>query len=177
MKTLIITIILASATTAVGQTVSELKNDIELLTGKSSPAHDIIAASVLVHSKKKNINPKVVLAILMTESTFNQDAVSATGDYGIGQINPKVWSQEFVRLKKKPLNEARLKSCVDYAISRTVEILSIVKKEEDPFWIGRYHSKTPSLKKLYYGRVQTHLEKINSPRFNSNLQLTLAVNP
>lgn len=173
MKTLMIMITTVFSYNAFSQTATELKTNIEVLTGKRNPAYAGIARSVYIHSKQKGVDPNVVLAILMTESTFNQFAVSSTGDYGIGQINPKVWSVEFKRLKRKPLNEAKLKTSTDYAVARTVEILAIVKKEDDPYWIGRYHSKTPSLKKAYYDRVQTHLSKITQ----KPVVLQLASNP
>lgn len=120
-----------------------------------------VAKAILKHSKAYNIDYKIVLALIMTESTFRQGAVSSTGDLGIGQINYKVWSKEFARLKKNPLNKEKLKTDSDYAIKRTVEILAILKCKKDPLWVAKYHSKTPSLKKAYYQRIANQLNKIS----------------
>lgn len=164
MKTLLIilTLVTASVSNAQVKPVRDLASKIAVLVGSEDTEHNIIAHSVYIHSKANGIDATLVIAILMTESTFNQSAVSSTGDLGIGQINPKVWGAELKRLKRKPLDIKRLKKDMDYAVARTVEILSIVKKDSDPYWVGRYHSKTPSLKKAYFVRVQKQLQKLQA---------------
>lgn len=179
---LIMTVLVTSQAYA-KQAVETLVQNINLLKGSAHPTHESIAQSVYFHAKEKGIDPNLVLAVLMTESTFNQGAVSPTGDYGIGQINIKVWNKEFKRLKLKPLNSERVKADQDYAIKKTVEILAIVKKDSDPYWIGRYHSKTPSLKIGYYNKIRGQLVKMDLKKkqevqkIQTNWNFFLALNP
>lgn len=164
MKTLISLIMLLSTiSTAQAQSVEQVMKDIAVLT-ESSDVEKYRTASVAIvkYSKQYKVEYRYVLALIMTESSFNQKAVSNTGDYGIGQINYKIWSKEFERLKKKPLDHKRLKTDVEYAIHRTVEILAFLKCQKDPHWVAKYHSKTPSLKKAYFQRIQNQLQKIAS---------------
>lgn len=163
--------ILALSSQAQAKDVKTLKEAMTtMMDDKSYDKYTAIAQSILKHSKTYNVDPMFVVALLRTESSFDQFAVSSTGDLGIGQINPNVWGDEFIRLKRKPLNIERLKKDQDYAIQRTVEILSLIKKESDPKWIGRYHSKTPSLKAAYFEKIQNQINKVTPAA------ITLAIN-
>lgn len=175
MKTLIslVTLFLILTSTAQAKDVDTILADIAVLTEKTQVEnHRRTSMAVYKYSKMYGIDYKIVLGLIMTESSFRQGAVSRTQDFGIGQINYNVWSQEFIRLKKEPLDMAKLKTDADYAIRRTVEILSILKKSNDPYWVGRYHSKTPSLKRAYFVKVQNQVAKI---AYKKN-HITLAVN-
>lgn len=70
------------------------------------------------------------------------------------QINCRVWTKEFKRLKRE-LNCNRLIGDYRYSIEKMAEILSVIKKRhsDDPHWYGRYHSGTPRLKKAYLARM------------------------
>lgn len=164
MKTLILSLtVLIITVTAQAQSVNGILKDISVLTETKKVSHHT-AASVAIkkYTSHYKIDHRIVLGLIMTESSFKQSAVSKTADFGIGQINYKVWSKEFIRLKKEPLDLKRLRTDVDYAIRRTVEILAILKASKDPYWVGRYHSKTPSLKKAYFAKVHSQVKKLDT---------------
>lgn len=174
MKSLICVLtILMSTSAAYAADLDQAMLDIQSLTHKEDVSeYKPMAQAVLKYSKAQKIDYRVVLALLMTESSMDQTVVSSTGDLGIGQINYKIWSKEFKRLKKVPLEKARLKTDVDYAIARTVEILAILKNTKDPLWIGKYHSNTPKLKQAYSQRIAKQLKKLNPDHY-----IVLATNP
>ena len=116
-----------------------------------------IAKSIHEASQERQVDYLLFLSIMKVETTtFNQDAVSSSGDLSIAQIKPEVWQDEFARLGKEPLDVARLKKDPSYAIDRMGEILELQNKykEKDPYWYARYHSKTPSRKIKYAKKVQ-----------------------
>jgi hypothetical protein len=161
MKALIGFLIVLSTTPAFGSDLDKVLADIKVLTEQQNvEAYRPVAKSLLKYTKVHNMDYRVVLALFMTESSMQQNAVSATGDLGIGQINYEIWQEEFLRLKKAPLDKVKLKKDTDYAIKRTVEILSILKNAKDKQWVAKYHSKTPSLKKAYYQRINKQLVKL-----------------
>lgn len=47
-----------------------------------------ITASIMTHSLKYNVNPKLVTALIARESRFNPRAVSSAGARGLGQLMP-----------------------------------------------------------------------------------------
>jgi len=49
---------------------------------------DQITNSIMAHSKKYNVNPKLVAALMARESRFNPRAVSSAGALGLGQLMP-----------------------------------------------------------------------------------------
>ena len=122
---------------------------------------DKIAASINKASKKYRIEPEVLVALLMVESTFNQDATSSTGDIGIGQVNP-LWKKEFKNRHLGDLDLNRLKQDQDYNIQITAQILSLCKKGGYKNYYGVYHSKTSSLRKKYTARVKKYMVAINN---------------
>ena len=175
MKTLILTtLFLILTVSANAQSLNNILKDISVLTEKEDVSrHHKTAVAIKKYTTMYGIDYRILLGLIMTESTFNQDAVSPTQDFGIGQINYKVWNKEFVRLNKEPLDLKRLKTDVDYAVKRTVEILALLKKNKDPYWVGRYHSKTPSLKKAYFAKIQNQVLKLEYSKKNA---VTIASN-
>lgn len=162
MKALIRVLIILSATPALAIDENTVLADIKILTEQSCvESLRPVAKSVIKYTKEHNVDYRLVLALFMTESSMNQNAVSNTGDLGIGQINYEIWKIEFARLKKAPLDKAKLQKDTDYAVKRTVEILSILKNNKDKKWIAKYHSKTPSLKKAYYQRINKQMVKLH----------------
>lgn len=120
---------------------------------------NMIAHSIMNSSKTHKVEPTIIISIIMVESSFNQNAVSSTGDISIVQINYKVWGKESKRLKFD-LDQARLKKDSNYAIDRMGVILSYLHKTystKDPHWYARYHSKTSEHKMAY-------LKKVNKAR-------------
>lgn len=95
---------------------------------------------------KYNLEANDLLKIAYVESKFKQDAVrvntNGTTDIGMFQINSIHWTG-----KCKDLDVFKLKGNAECA-ARLLKKHS-KKKNQDAEWIGRYHSKTPSLKKKY----------------------------
>ena len=56
-----------------------------------------LAEKIFDQSKEKSLDYHILLGIIKTESDFNQDAVSSTGDLSMVQINYRIWSREYLR--------------------------------------------------------------------------------
>ena len=126
---------------------------------------DRIAMSLYQASKKYAVDPKIMIAIIDTESDFYQDRVSSTGDLSLAQINTEIWNKEFVRMGLDKINVKLLKKDEAYALGKMGTILSILKTRHahnDSKWYARYHSQTKSLKNIYDQKVQVRLRKIAS---------------
>lgn len=119
-----------------------------------------IASQIYEASNQYKLSPDLMVAILKVESSFDQNAVSKTGDISIAQINIKTWNKEFYRLKKKRINHDRLKKDSSYAIFLMAEILSTIretnKKENE--WYLFYHSKNPERKSVYSKKIKKYLK-------------------
>lgn len=146
-----------------GVKVTVIENQIRFLTKKKDPKYYFFAKSILEHCEKHEVDPSIVVALIMTESSFKVGAKNKhTGDLGLGQINPRVWSVELKRLFGENLDTKRLIKDYDYAIGLTVKILAYHQKTNDPHWVGRYHSKTPSLKVAYAEKVEKKIKRVPS---------------
>lgn len=170
MKNLMILVMVLFSSVAQAETKdsAEVEGMIKTLTKTSNPQHKAYARSIAKWSKHYGVEPKFVVAVIMTESSFNQKAISKTGDIGLGQINPAVWSVEFKRKYKYRLDTEKLRKDPDYNIQKTAQILAIRKNLQDAHWVGKYHSKTPSLKQAYYGRVSVKLNQLKVQTVASN---------
>lgn len=162
-------------TTEAGKSISEASIIIQKRMDVSRETADRIATLVIFASKKYNLDPRIMLAIIKVESDFEQNAhnkVSCSykretdklkcGDHSIAQINYHVWKDAFIRHKRKPLDFNRLKTDDSYAIFRMAEILDILREEnrKDKSWYARYHSNTPKLKSNYKKIVDHEFSKI-----------------
>ncbi|MBP9682865.1 MAG: transglycosylase SLT domain-containing protein [Bacteriovorax sp.] len=124
-----------------------------------------IAYSLYMTTKKYKIDPKLMIAIIGTESDFRNEKVSTTGDLSMAQINASVWNKEFTRIGRDSLNSKRLKKDEGYALSKMAEILIILKErhsKKDDKWFARYHSQTKKFKNLYSAKVEKRLRIIAS---------------
>ncbi len=124
-----------------------------------------IAYSLYMTTKKYNVDPKIMIAIIGTESDFRNNKVSTTGDLSMAQINTTVWNKEFERMGLDKLNPKRLKKDENYALSKMAEILTILKSrhgKKDNQWFARYHSHTKKYKNLYSVKVEKRLRMIAS---------------
>ena len=124
-----------------------------------------IAYSLYTTTKKYKVDPKLMIAIIGTESDFVNSKVSTTGDLSMAQINTTVWNKEFVRLGLDKLNPKRLKKDEAYALGKMAEILNILKArhgKKDNQWFARYHSQTKKHKNEYSVKVEKRLRKISS---------------
>jgi len=124
-----------------------------------------IAANLNVMAKRFKIDPKIIIAIIDTESDFDNSKISSTGDLSLAQINLDVWNKELKRLKLPEINQARVKTDEKYALNQMGLILSILKKrhaKNDKNWFARYHSQTPKYKMTYLSKVELRMRKIAS---------------
>ena len=131
----------------------------------SNVKRDQIAKALYQTSKKFAVDPKIMIAIISTESNFDNAAVSVSGDLSLAQINTKVWDTEFTRLGLSKIDRKLLKKDEAYALNKMGKILSILKKrhaKKDAKWYAIYHSKTKKFKDLYDGKVQIRLKLIAS---------------
>ena len=124
-----------------------------------------IAYSLYMNSKKYNIDPKLMIAIIGTESDFRNEKISSTGDLSLAQINCGIWNKEFTRLGLDKLNSKRLKKDEGYALSKMAEILNILKirhAKKDKQWFARYHSHTKKHKNEYSIKIEKRMRMIAS---------------
>lgn len=128
-----------------------------------------VALSLFQASRKYALDPKLMIAIISTESDFNNDAVSVSGDLSLAQINTKVWNVEFTRLGLGKIDIKLLKKDEAYALNKMGKILSILKTrhaKKDSKWYATYHSRTKKFKNAYEGKVQNKLRMIASVASN-----------
>lgn len=110
-------------------------------------------------SKKYDVEPEILTAILRQESNFESGIKACwivhryrtcqiTCDYGIAQIN-ELW------IKKWGLDPDRLQNDDSYGIRIAARLLAILKREygHEENWWGRYHSATPSKRSAYEERL------------------------
>jgi hypothetical protein len=124
-----------------------------------------IASSIGKIAQKHHIDPKLMIAIIGTESDFSNSKISSTGDLSMAQINTEIWNKEFSRLGLEKLNKSRLKKDEVYALNKMAEILTILKNrhaKNDKYWFARYHSHTKKFKNVYQSKVQSRINMIAS---------------
>lgn len=112
---------------------------------------------------KYDIAPQIVVSIIDTESNFNQDAVSSTGDLSMAQVNVEVWNREFARLNRPLIDSEKLKKDEVYALETMAEILTLLKnryEKTDRRWYARYHSKSKKFKGLYLEKLERRMKKL-----------------
>ncbi|AUN99769.1 hypothetical protein DOM21_01950 [Bacteriovorax stolpii] len=176
-KTLILTLILSLISTNVmpksftkaeirAYNIATISKMIEVVEPKvNAKKREEIALALYQTTKKYAIDPKIMVAIISTESNFNNAAVSVSGDLSLAQINTKVWDAEFERLGLGKIDKKLLKADESYALNKMGKILSILKNrhaKKDAKWYAVYHSKTKKFKNAYDGKVQTRLRMIAS---------------
>lgn len=121
--------------------------------------------SLKIHQvfSKHDIAPQIVLSIIDTESSFNQAAISSTGDVSMAQVNVEVWNKEYARLNRTLIDKERLKRDEVYALETMAEILVMLKhkyEKTDRRWYGRYHSKTRKHKEVYLAKLEERMKKM-----------------
>lgn len=116
-------------------------------------------------SRQYKIDPKIMIAIIDTESEFDNSKVSSTGDLSIAQININVWNKELARLKLPTIDSERLVKDEKYALDQMGMILSILKirhELKDNKWFARYHSRTEKYKNRYCLKVESRIRRLAS---------------
>lgn len=119
-----------------------------------------VAAKIHLVLQKYKIEPQIVVAIIDTESSFNHEAVSSTGDLSLAQVNVNVWNKEFIRLNLAPIDTEKLKVDKTYALDVMGRILNILKTrygKHDRRWYARYHSKTKKYKRNYLHKLESRM--------------------
>lgn len=111
-----------------------------------------LAEVIKKHSDDYGISPNKLIGILMQESSYRMHVTNKGKDFSIGQINIR-------NIKYYKLDKNRLMSDVDYSVGATAMMLSDLKvkyghKEKD-YWT-RYHSFTPSKRKIYKRLVERY---------------------
>ncbi len=109
---------------------------------------------------KYNIEPQIIVAIIDTESNFNHEMVSETGDLSMAQLNVDIWNKEFERMKLSPIETDKLLEDKAYSLEVMAQILNILKMryaKVDRRWYARYHSKTKKHKSIYLAKVSARL--------------------
>jgi soluble lytic murein transglycosylase-like protein len=126
---------------------------IKTLTGKEMSV-EVVGQITSGINKCKGVNNNLLLALIMTESSFNSKAYnSKTKDYGLMQISE--W-----HVKRSGLNRDRLINDPEYNIKVGCEILQwFLKRYPESEAIGRYNGGTGKdvmewrAVKKYVGRV------------------------
>lgn len=120
-----------------------------------------IASNIQQVLQKYKIAPQIVVAIIDTESDFNHDLVSSTGDLSLAQVNVEIWNREFLRMNLDPIEPERLKADKTYSLEVMAKILTILKtryEKQDRRWYARYHSKTKKHKKEYLSKLEKRMK-------------------
>lgn len=131
-----------------------------------------IASDIFHAISKHPVEPQIVVALIDTESNFQYNKVSTTGDLSLGQVNADIWNIEFSRLKL-PLIKKELLVSEDqsYAMEKMAQILSILKArhaKKDRRWYARYHSNTRKYKLDYLRKIEIRMKLLSKSRLSSS---------
>ena len=124
-----------------------------------------LALEISYAAKKFRIDSRLIVAIIDTESNFDSNKISSSGDVSMAQINVEVWNKELARIKKPLLNKNKILKNKSYAILKMTQILSILKKryeKKDVKWYARYHAKNHKYKDDYVKKIEKRLNLIAS---------------
>jgi len=116
---------------------------------------------------KYHIEPQIVVAIIDTESHFNQQLVSASGDFSMAQVNIEIWNKEFNRLNMKLIDSNKIKNDQAYSLEIMAQILHILKnryEKKDRRWYARYHSKNMKHKIEYLSKLHARMKLIEQAK-------------
>ena len=112
---------------------------------------EFLAKTVYRIAKDKGINPKLLSAVLMQESSYRPIVRETSTDIGIGQINARTADHY-------GFDKNRLKFDLEYSITSAATILADLKtkyaSKEPQTWFTRYHSYTPHHRMKYLIALQ-----------------------
>ncbi|MDD4974525.1 MAG: transglycosylase SLT domain-containing protein [Bacteriovorax sp.] len=132
----------------------------------SSKLNDVAGKIHQVFSKYK-IEPQIIVAIIDTESKFNHELVSSSGDLSMAQVNVEVWNKEFMRMNLDLIEPSKLKVDQVYSLEVMAQILQILKtryEKKDRRWYARYHSKTKKHKREYLSKLELRLKLLEKSK-------------
>ncbi len=133
--------------------VLHLANMIRLLTENQVPEAKMLRyAGLIFHaSRKHEVNPLEIIAIIMAESNFKETSINKeTGDYGLGQINWEYWGKDY---GLKP--EALLDPSIN--IFLTCQVYKFFGKD-----FGKYHRGGGIQSNAYLVNVRSILSTLNA---------------
>lgn len=125
---------------------------------------DTLAEKIYANAVDFEVDPKIIIAILATESNFRNNVTSNTGDISMAQINERIWNKEFARIGADEIDGHLMKHNESYVIYKMTKILSILKEryqKRDANWYASYHSQTKKLKNIYTSKLNIHFKKMN----------------
>lgn len=64
------------------------------MTARKYPVFSRVVKTVYAKSLEHHIEPRLLMSIIETESSFNPYAVSSAGAYGLMQVNYSIWKDE-----------------------------------------------------------------------------------
>jgi hypothetical protein len=145
----------------IARMISVLKPDF------SSAKLNDVAEKIHQAFAKYKIEPQIVVAIIDTESDFNHEMVSSTGDLSMAQVNVEVWNKEFTRMNLDLIEAEKLKVDQAYSLEVMAHILHILKtryEKKDRRWYARYHSKTKKHKREYLSKLASRMKLLEKSR-------------
>lgn len=133
--------------------VLRLADMIRLITeNQLSEAKMLRYAGLIAHaSRKHEVNPLEIIAIIMAESNFKENSINKeTGDYGLGQINWEHWGKDFGLMPHQLLDPS-------INIFLTCHIYKFFGKD-----FGKYHRGYGIQSKAYLVNVRSILATLNA---------------
>jgi hypothetical protein len=125
------------------------------------------------------VEPQIIVALIDTESDFQYQKVSSTGDLSLGQINVDVWNEEFARMKIPLIDKSKLTTeDQSYAMEVMAQILHILKHrygKKDRRWYARYHSNTKKYKMAYLKKIEVRMKLLAQAKEHLTTQKSLAL--
>jgi hypothetical protein len=113
----------------------------------------LIVKYVHKYSLENNLDPHLLTAILIQESSLSLGALNlSSDDYGIGQINKRT-AAHFCP------NKELLLTNYSYSIGCAAKVLADFKNryaKKERYWWTRYNSSNPKLRRIYRKRVTKH---------------------
>lgn len=126
---------------------------------------EIVAEEIVSASTEMEVRWEVILSILFQESSLRLDPQGCMkikrrcSDYGIGQVNYRVWGKTF------GWDRIRLLTDLRYSLQAAFQVLRHYKKtyhRQEFNWFSRYHSGTPSFRARYMGHLNRQYSRINT---------------
>jgi hypothetical protein len=133
----------------------------------SSAKSNEVAVKIHQAFAKYKIEPQIIVAIIDTESNFNHELVSSSGDLSMAQVNVEVWNKEFMRMNLNLIEASKLKVDQAYSLEVMAQILQILKnryEKKDRRWYARYHSKTKKHKREYLSKLELRLKLLEKSK-------------
>lgn len=157
----------------ISQMISIVQPELEI-NMRNKIANDIHRAI-----KKYKVEPQIIVALIDTESDFQYNKVSTTGDLSLGQVNVEVWNAEFKRLKQPLIVKDKLiHEDQAYAMETMARILSILKTrhaKKDRRWYARYHSNTTKYKHDYLRKIEIRMKLMSDARLATTSNKSIAL--